>query len=222
MCNRGLELSVDLEPVGNWRIDRLRDAGFPVGLAYTVVHDTRYDVHSLLELTDRGLPRRAGSPDPGSTEGRVGAVLITPQRLPAGGTAESCSASVGRRSMASSKNSVAGARSEQESRVWLERLGTTGVERDAALAELHALLLRAARFEVNRRRAMSPHLRGGDDDDLTHQSADDALVMNVNVWDVNEHVQALISSRQPIDLLALGDRDTPLDSLVGEPQTQAD
>jgi 3-phenylpropionate/trans-cinnamate dioxygenase ferredoxin reductase subunit len=43
--------------------------------------------------------------------------------------------------------------------------------------------------------------------------------MNVNVWDVNEHIQALIRSRQPIDLAALGDRDTPLDSLVGELRT---
>ena len=42
--------------------------------------------------------------------------------------------------------------------------------------------------------------------------------MNVNVWDVNEHVQALIRSRQPVDLAALSDRDTPLESLVGEPQ----
>jgi 3-phenylpropionate/trans-cinnamate dioxygenase ferredoxin reductase subunit len=46
--------------------------------------------------------------------------------------------------------------------------------------------------------------------------------MNVNVWDVNEHVQALIRSRQAIDLAALGDRDTPLDSLVGAAKPQAD
>jgi 3-phenylpropionate/trans-cinnamate dioxygenase ferredoxin reductase component len=46
--------------------------------------------------------------------------------------------------------------------------------------------------------------------------------MNVNVWDVNEHIQAMIRSRQLIDLAALGDRDTPLDSLVGEPTPQAD
>ncbi|HWG09369.1 MAG TPA: FAD-dependent oxidoreductase [Solirubrobacteraceae bacterium] len=46
--------------------------------------------------------------------------------------------------------------------------------------------------------------------------------MNVNVWDVNEQVQALIRSRLPIDLDALGDHDTPLDSLVGEPTTKAD
>src|SRR5205807_8477829 len=38
------------------------------------------------------------------------------------------------------------------------------------------LLLSAARFEVNRRRAMLPHLRGDDYDDLAMQSADDALV----------------------------------------------
>jgi RNA polymerase sigma-70 factor (ECF subfamily) len=38
------------------------------------------------------------------------------------------------------------------------------------------LLLRAARFEVSRRRAALPHLRGDDFDDLAMQSADDALV----------------------------------------------
>jgi RNA polymerase sigma-70 factor (ECF subfamily) len=41
---------------------------------------------------------------------------------------------------------------------------------------LHALLLRAARFEVARRRKSLPHLRGDDLDDLAHQAADDALV----------------------------------------------
>jgi hypothetical protein len=54
MYDRGLELSRDLEPVVNWRIDRLRDAGFPVRLAYAVARDRRYDLHALLELTDRG------------------------------------------------------------------------------------------------------------------------------------------------------------------------
>ena len=41
--------------------------------------------------------------------------------------------------------------------------------------------------------------------------------MNVNMWDVNEHVQALIRSRQPVDVAALRDPDTPLTALVGEP-----
>jgi 3-phenylpropionate/trans-cinnamate dioxygenase ferredoxin reductase subunit len=40
--------------------------------------------------------------------------------------------------------------------------------------------------------------------------------MNVNVWDVNEHVQALIRSRRPIDAAALVDADTPLESLAGQ------
>jgi RNA polymerase sigma-70 factor (ECF subfamily) len=36
--------------------------------------------------------------------------------------------------------------------------------------------LKAARFEVNRRRAGLPHLRGGDFDDLAHQAAGDAML----------------------------------------------
>jgi RNA polymerase sigma-70 factor, ECF subfamily len=59
---------------------------------------------------------------------------------------------------------------------WLERLESTGAGRQAAIAELHTLLLKAARFEVNRRRSALPHLRGGDFDDLAQQAADDALV----------------------------------------------
>jgi 3-phenylpropionate/trans-cinnamate dioxygenase ferredoxin reductase subunit len=43
--------------------------------------------------------------------------------------------------------------------------------------------------------------------------------MNVNVWDVNEHVQALIRSRQPVEVGALTDPDTPLESLAREPTT---
>ena len=40
--------------------------------------------------------------------------------------------------------------------------------------------------------------------------------MNVNVWDVNQHVQELIRSRRPVDVAALTDPDIPLDSLVSE------
>jgi RNA polymerase sigma-70 factor, ECF subfamily len=78
--------------------------------------------------------------------------------------------------MESSNISLAAAGVAQDSQGWIERLQANGAERDAALVELHALLLRAARFEVNRRRASSPHLRGNDYDDLAQQSADDALV----------------------------------------------
>jgi 3-phenylpropionate/trans-cinnamate dioxygenase ferredoxin reductase subunit len=40
--------------------------------------------------------------------------------------------------------------------------------------------------------------------------------MNVNVWDVNQHVQALIRARQPVEVAVLADTDTPLESLAGE------
>ncbi len=40
--------------------------------------------------------------------------------------------------------------------------------------------------------------------------------MNVNVWDVNEHVQTLIRAGEPVDVAALTDLDTPLESLSGE------
>ena len=70
----------------------------------------------------------------------------------------------------------AGVSAAAASQRWLEQLSSSGASRDAAVAELHALLLKAARFEVNRRRASLPHLRGGDHEDLAQQSADDALV----------------------------------------------
>jgi len=59
---------------------------------------------------------------------------------------------------------------------WPNRLEAGAPRREEAIGELHALLLRAARFEIERRRAQLPHLRGDDWDDLAHQSADDALV----------------------------------------------
>jgi RNA polymerase sigma-70 factor, ECF subfamily len=67
-------------------------------------------------------------------------------------------------------------RLDTESQDWIDRLGAQGSQRDTAIAALHALLLKAARYEVARRRIAFPHLRGNDYDDLAHQSADDALV----------------------------------------------
>jgi RNA polymerase sigma-70 factor, ECF subfamily len=65
---------------------------------------------------------------------------------------------------------------DAESLAWVTALQASAPGRDQAIARLHELLLRAARFEVNRRRATLPHLRGDDFDDLAMQSADDALV----------------------------------------------
>jgi 3-phenylpropionate/trans-cinnamate dioxygenase ferredoxin reductase subunit len=40
--------------------------------------------------------------------------------------------------------------------------------------------------------------------------------MNVNVWDVNEHLQALIRSRRSVEPATLTDSDTPLESLIAK------
>jgi RNA polymerase sigma-70 factor (ECF subfamily) len=58
----------------------------------------------------------------------------------------------------------------------LESLRPGAAGHDEAVRELHALLLRAARFEVSRRRAALSHVRGEEFDDLAMQAADDALM----------------------------------------------
>jgi RNA polymerase sigma-70 factor, ECF subfamily len=58
-----------------------------------------------------------------------------------------------------------------DTRDWIAELQSAGSARDAAVAELHALLLRGAYHELGRRR-----VAGGEVDDLANQAADDALV----------------------------------------------
>ena len=65
---------------------------------------------------------------------------------------------------------------DAESRAWLRALRAGGVERDEAVARLHTLLVRAARFEIARRRPMLPHVRGDELDDIALEAADDALM----------------------------------------------
>jgi RNA polymerase sigma-70 factor, ECF subfamily len=65
---------------------------------------------------------------------------------------------------------------DDESRTWLRDLRADGASKEAAVARLHALLLRAARFEVARRRPTLPHLRGDELDDIATEAADDALM----------------------------------------------
>jgi RNA polymerase sigma-70 factor (ECF subfamily) len=67
-------------------------------------------------------------------------------------------------------------RAETDSRAWLRVLRGSGPERDKAVERLHELLVRAARFEVSRRRAALSHVRGEELDDIALQAADDALV----------------------------------------------
>jgi hypothetical protein len=39
-----------------WRRDRLVASGFPLPLAARLSRDRRYDLHALIELTERGCP----------------------------------------------------------------------------------------------------------------------------------------------------------------------
>ena len=64
---------------------------------------------------------------------------------------------------------------DRESRHWLHALAGTGAERTDAVERLHALLLRAARFEIARRQRTVGG-RSASADDLAVQAADDALV----------------------------------------------
>lgn len=63
-----------------------------------------------------------------------------------------------------------------EAAAWLSALRSHGAEREIASERLHALLLKAARFELNRRRPALAHVRGEELDDLAAQAADDALM----------------------------------------------
>jgi RNA polymerase sigma-70 factor, ECF subfamily len=65
---------------------------------------------------------------------------------------------------------------DEESRAWLQDLRAEGSAREAAVERLHALLLRAARFEVARRRPGLPHLRGDEFGEIALEAADDALM----------------------------------------------
>ena len=65
---------------------------------------------------------------------------------------------------------------DADSREWLRCLRAEGAIRDDAIARLHGLLLRAARFEVARRRPALPHIRGDELDDIANEAAADALM----------------------------------------------
>jgi RNA polymerase sigma-70 factor, ECF subfamily len=65
---------------------------------------------------------------------------------------------------------------DAESQDWLRDLRAAGPEHQAAVARLHGLLLKAARFEVARRRQALPHLTGDELDDVAQEAAGDAAL----------------------------------------------
>ena len=70
---------------------------------------------------------------------------------------------------------------DEESRAWLRCLadgggdGRSRIERERCLAQLHGLLLRAARAELSRRSDSAP-VEGKEREDLAYQAADDAML----------------------------------------------
>jgi len=66
--------------------------------------------------------------------------------------------------------------SARTSQAWLQALRSDGAAQRQATVDLHALLLRATRHELRRRRAAFAHLRGEELEDLAIQAADDAMV----------------------------------------------
>jgi RNA polymerase sigma-70 factor, ECF subfamily len=67
-------------------------------------------------------------------------------------------------------------RALEETEAWLTALRGGGIERDRAIGRLHELLLRAARFEVGRRRAALAQVRGEELEDIATQAAADAMM----------------------------------------------
>ena len=65
---------------------------------------------------------------------------------------------------------------DAESLGWLEALSGAGHQRSEAIERLHALLLRAARFEIASRRRSLGGARAAELADLATQAADDALM----------------------------------------------
>jgi RNA polymerase sigma-70 factor, ECF subfamily len=65
---------------------------------------------------------------------------------------------------------------DHDSDAWVRRLSAHGREREGAVEDLHALLLRAARFEMGRRTLPAGVAGSVGLDDLAVQAADDALL----------------------------------------------
>ena len=67
-------------------------------------------------------------------------------------------------------------RPDVESQHWFDALSSTGPKQRDALDRLHALLVRAAQFEIKRRRQDLANSQPGELDDLSTQAAADALM----------------------------------------------
>ena len=106
---------------------------------------------------------------------------------------------------------------------WLTALHGPPAVREPALAELHALLLRAARFELGRRRTMLSDVSHGEIEDLAAQAADDAMVALLGKLDTFRGASRFTTWAYKFALLEAGvkarrrawrDREVPLEDTV--------
>jgi len=77
---------------------------------------------------------------------------------------------------ASVRRAVPATAAASDAELWLAPLRATGPDRDEAVERLHALLLRATRFELARRRGSLSHLRADELDALARDAATDAAM----------------------------------------------
>ena len=101
---------------------------------------------------------------------------------------------------------------------WIAALHGPPAVREEALAELHALLMRAARFELNRRDVPRAEL-----EDMAAQAADDAMVALLGKLDTFRGASRFTTWAYKFALLEAGvkarrrawrDREVPLDDVV--------
>jgi RNA polymerase sigma-70 factor (ECF subfamily) len=74
----------------------------------------------------------------------------------------------------------------QQPRDWVRALGGSGRERDEALAQLHALMLRAAHHQMSRMRSMVPGGSARVCDDIANAAADEAMTALLSKLDTFE------------------------------------
>src|SRR5262245_2445866 len=112
------------------------------------------------------LPARACASHPRSARDRRGGVKALP------------TASVhGRLQLPARERPIVPMRGlDAESEAWLRDLRSEGAQGEDTRARLHELLLRAARFEVARRRGGHPYLGAEELDEIANEAADDALM----------------------------------------------
>ena len=147
-----------------WRREQLVQSGWR-SLAARLAKDTRYDLHALIRAGRARVPASARGPDLAPLEATRGVSALRPATVRSG--------LVQQETPLPTAATPTAPLLDAESQEWLRSLRAEGADRDDAAARLHAFLLRAARFEVARRRHTLPHLRGDDLDDLALQAADD-------------------------------------------------